>query len=153
MYIEPTTQKERRIISSALCGVFCDLEDTQDLLNTIIEECFSSSTQKEITTGEAEWVAAMLRIVRNNLFNAIETYYLTVAESGNTIVKNCIKNMDQIKTSVECDNAYYALCEVEHHLPEEKRTAVFKTRLNLEKEPDCTAVTALLKQLNEAKNI
>lgn len=143
MYSEKTTQAERIAISNAVCGIISDIEDAQNLLETVIEECFFSAKPKRLDDCEVAWVSSMLRIIRNNIHNSISEYYLTIADGDYPSVERYIGNAEQVKRSIECNEIYNEICNSERFMDIEKRKISTNARMNIAQMDDDVAIAEL----------
>ena len=152
MYIEETTIKERIAISNAVMPIFVDLEQADNLLDTIRDECFKFEGGNTYLSANAKWVYDMVCIVHNILSDAIAAFYLTIGYDANNDAKYYLRNAQYAEMVLKCEETLNRIQDVALSLPEDRRRRVTEIRKKVADMKDEDALPILEALLKEARN-
>lgn len=121
LWIEKTNSNDRIAISNGMAPIFDSLERAELLLDAVMEECYGSNENK--------WEWQMLRIVQDMLMDATTAYHLTIADTRSICVKNAIKEIENVKVSMQCEEVQERICDLARNLPAAQRKTITEERV------------------------
>lgn len=80
MYISNTTQEQRRIIDSALDGMYFKVRRAHNLLGRVWDDYFGTANQEAISSSEAEHLGELIYTIDDIIWSAALEYALVIGD-------------------------------------------------------------------------
>lgn len=152
MYIQETTQKERRNIDCALSSMNDKVRRAHNLLSHLWDDYFGKRDQEEISSYDAEHLGDMIYLIDDLIWSAALEYALVIGDADFPGVEQHLRGSEQAKKAQEVDKLNSMVFELEKQLKPEPREALRQKRAEICKLPDEKAA-ALLRELLEGKEV
>lgn len=152
MYIQETTQEERRNIDCALSSMNDKVRRAHNLLSHLWDDYFGKRDQPDIPGMEAEYLGELIYVIDDLIWSAALEYALVTGDADFPGVEPCLRGSELAKKAQEVEKLNSMVFDLEKQLKPEPREALRQKRAEICKLPDEKAA-ALLRELLEGKGV
>lgn len=136
MYISNTTQEQRRIIDSALDGMYFKVRRAHNLLGRVWDDYFGTANQEAISSSEAEHLGELIYTIDDIIWSAALEYALVIGDRDFPGIEPHLRGAEAARKAMEVEKLDSEVFDLTKSLKPEPREALLAKRREIAQLPD-----------------
>ena len=147
MYISNTTQEQRRIIDSALDGMYFKVRRAHNLLGRVWDDYFGTANQEAISSSEAEHLGELIYTIDDIIWSAV-----VIGDRDFPGIEPHLRGAEAARKAMEAEKLDSEVFDLTKSLKPEPREALLAKRREIAQLPDDEAAPQL-RELLKGKGV
>ena len=152
MYISNTTQEQRRIIDSALDGMYFKVRRAHNLLGRVWDDYFGTANQEAISSSEAEHLGELIYTIDDIIWSAALEYALVIGDRDFPGIEPHLRGAEAARKAMEVEKLDSEVFDLTKSLKPEPREALLAKLREIAQLPDDEAAPQL-RELLKGKGV